>query len=125
MPRQQRVLIVEDDADLRQLYCRTLAMAGYDVTEARGGFEALRHLDSKLPDIVVLDLLLPGIDGRTVRDELASHALTRQIPIVVVTGLAEKLESLDVACILRKPFSPDRLVEAVRTCLAAGSPRVS
>jgi DNA-binding response OmpR family regulator len=125
MARRQRVLIVEDDADLRQLYRQTLSMAGYDVMEARGGFEALRHLDSKLPDIVVLDLLLPGLDGRTVRDELAAQTLTSQIPIVVVTGSTEKLESLEVACILRKPFSPERLVEAVRTCLAAGPPRVS
>lgn len=83
------------------MYRIALIFAGYDVQEARGGFEALRRLDSDPPDLVVLDLLLPGVDGFAVRQELAAHAHTRNIPIMIVTGSGENLDHLDVACLLR------------------------
>jgi DNA-binding response OmpR family regulator len=117
----QTILIVEDDHDLRRMYRDTLALAGYDVQEARGGFEALRRLDTDRPAAIVLDLGLPGMDGFTVRNELAAHAHTRHIPIIVVTGATENLDSLEVTCLLRKPVAPDELVTAVRKCLAAAT----
>jgi CheY-like chemotaxis protein len=125
MDSRRSVLIIEDDDELRRFYRHALSMAGFDVREARGGFEALRRLDSDPPDIVVLDLLMPGVDGFTVRQELASHAHTRSIPLVVVTGIAENLEHLDATCLLRKPVAPDDLVIAVKKCLASGSPPVT
>jgi CheY-like chemotaxis protein len=103
------------------MYGQALLMAGFVVREARGGFEALQKVDSDPPDIVVLDLTLPGIDGFTVQAELAAHAHTRSIPIVVVTGTTANLDDLEVACLLRKPVSPDSLVVAVRKCLASGA----
>ena len=115
------VLIVEDDAALRPSYRVALTFEGYDVQEARGGFEALRRLESNRPDLVILDLSLPGVDGFTVRQELAAHAHTRHIPIVIVTGSQENLDHMEVACLLRKPVSPDRLIEAVKSCLASGA----
>ena len=118
--RRQTILIVEDDQDLRMLLRNSLTLAGYDVQEARGGFEALRTLDSTPPDLVILDLGLPGIDGYAVRDELAAHVHTREIPIVVITGSTADLESLQVNCLLRKPVSPRAVVEAVAKCLASG-----
>lgn len=121
MASRQIVLIVEDDPDLRRLYRHTLSMAGYEVQEARSGFEALRTLDSNPADIVVLDLGLPGVDGFMVRHELAAHAHTRHIPIVVVTGTTQDVAGLDVSCFLRKPVSPEDLVQVVRKCLASGA----
>jgi CheY-like chemotaxis protein len=115
------VLIVEDDEELRRLYRHALALAGYEVKEARGGFEALRHLDSDSPDIVVLDLMMPGVDGFTVRNELAGQAHTRNIPIVVITGSTDDLQWLDVKCVLRKPVPAEKVVEAVGDCLASGA----
>jgi two-component system response regulator MprA len=120
MPARRTVLVVEDDAPLRHMYRVALTFAGYDVQEARGGFEALRRLDSDPPALVVLDLLLPGVDGFAVRQELAAHAHTRNIPIVIVTGSGENLDHLDVGCLLRKPVSPDELLNSVRKCLASG-----
>lgn len=122
MPVRQTVLVVEDDDDLRRLYRHALSMGGFEVQEARGGFEALRRLASIPPDIVVLDLMMPGVDGFTVRQELAAQAHTRTIPLVVVTGSAENLDHLEVTCLLRKPVAPDELVKVVRKCLAAGAP---
>lgn len=118
MHDRHTVLIVEDDTDLRRMYRAALALAGYDVQEARDGFEALRRLDWNRPDLVVLDLMLPAVSGHIVRKEIAEGATTRHIPIVVVTGSEGELEDLDVPCLLRKPVSPDQLIEAVKTCLA-------
>ena len=114
-------MLVEDADELRLVYRQALAMAGFQVLEARGGFEALRHLEAHRPDVIVLDLIMPGVDGYTVRNELAAQAHTRDIPVVIVTGVTEVLQTLDVACILRKPFVPDDLVAAVYRCLASGA----
>ncbi len=117
MSVRQSVLIVDDDDELRRGFRNTLALDGFDVQEARSGYEALRLLDSARPDIIVLDLRLPGLDGVTVRDELAAGAHTRHIPIVVVTGSTQNLDTLDVDCVLRKPVAADELARAVRNCL--------
>ena len=69
--------------------------------------------------------MLPGVSGVVVYQEIAAHAVTRNIPVVVITGSTMVEGELDVACFLRKPISPDRLVEAVRTCLASGTRGVS
>ena len=68
---------------------------------------------------MVLDLSLPGVSGFAVRQELGAHAHTRNIPIVIVTGSGENLDHLHVACLLRKPASPDDLLNSVRKCLAS------
>jgi len=120
----ERVLIVEDDPLVRQMYRSALAFAGFDVTEAHDGLAALHILDQQSTDIVVLDLILPRLDGLTVQQEIAAQAHTRSIPIVIVTGSAQPLDHLAVPCILRKPVASDDLVEAVRRCLAAGTSNV-
>jgi DNA-binding response OmpR family regulator len=118
----QSVLIVEDDADLRAMYRVALVLAGYQVRVAIDGLDALRQIDSNPPDLVVLDLGLPVLSGHVVREQIAASAITRHISILVVTGTPEKAAGLDVACVLTKPVSSDRLVEAARSCLAAGGP---
>ncbi len=121
MPRRTTILIVEDEPALRQMYRSALAFAGFDVKEVGNGLDALRQIDSDPPDAVILDLGLPLIDGFTVRQDIAAHAVTCHIPIVVVTGSGDDLDWLDVACVLRKPVTPDKLVDAVRKCLTSGS----
>ena len=118
--RRQTILVVEDDEDLRRLYRTALTLAGYDVFEAGDGLEALQRIDHSPPDLVVLDLLLPRLNGIAVRQEIAAQAVTRQIPIVVITGSGMEPGDMKVACFLRKPISPDRLVETVRSCLKSG-----
>jgi two-component system sensor histidine kinase/response regulator len=119
--RRQTILVVEDDEDLRRLFRTALALAAYDVIEAGDGLEALRWIDQSPPDLVVLDLLLPRISGMVVQQEIAAQAVTRQIPIVVITGSTMAAEEFDVACFLRKPVSPDQLIDTVRSCLAVGA----
>jgi DNA-binding response OmpR family regulator len=117
----ETVLIVEDDADLRRMYRAALSLVGFEVIEAQDGLSALHILDQRTADIVILDLMLPTLDGFTVQQEIAAHAETRDIPILIVTGSTLPLDDLKVPCILRKPVSPDDLVGAVRRCLASGA----
>ena len=119
MSERQTILIVEDDEDLRRLFRTALVLAGFDVIEAGDGLEALQRIDRMLPDLVILDLVLPGMSGVVVQQELAAHAVTRQIPIVVITGAYVEPGALDVACLLRKPITPDELIKTVRTCMTA------
>jgi DNA-binding response OmpR family regulator len=116
------VLVVEDDEDLRRMYRLTLALARFDVDEARDGLQALQLIDLRSPDLIVLDLLLPGVSGIVVQQELAARAHTRAIPLVIVTG---STLVVDAPCVLRKPVSPDRLLDVVRACLASGLPEGS
>jgi len=117
----ETVLIVEDDPDLRRMYRAALALVGFEVIEAHDGLSALHVLEQRTADLVILDLMLPTLDGFTVQQEIAAHAGTRDIPILVVTGSTLPLDDLKVPCILRKPVSPDDLVGAVRRCLASGA----
>lgn len=112
------ILLVEDDDDLRHMFADALRFAGFTVVEARDGLAALHVLENDHPDLIVLDLVLPGVDGLSVRDEILAHTETRDIPIVIVTGSAETFgPRLRGDCVLQKPVLPDRLVQTVRKCL--------
>jgi CheY-like chemotaxis protein len=111
------VLIVEDDAALRQVFRAALAIAGYDVHEVGDGYLALAFVEQHTPDLIVLDLGLPRLDGVSVRQEIAAHPTTELVPVVVVTGDRSDLSRLDVACVLRKPVCPDDLVSTVNRYL--------
>lgn len=119
------ILVVEDDDDLRRAFRLALTLSGFDVEEACDGHEALVKLDLHPPDLVVLDLGLPAVSGEAVRQEIAAHAYTRDIPVVVVTGSSEDLSRLDVPCVLRKPVATDEVVAAVRSCLKNGAPNLT
>jgi DNA-binding response OmpR family regulator len=121
MAARQTVLVVEDDTALRRMYRSALTLAGFDVIEAEDAVSALRSLDQYSLDLVILDVMLPTLSGLAVQQELASHAQTASIPVMIVTGSDMSLDHVEAPCVLRKPISPDRLIEAVRTCLANGA----
>jgi CheY-like chemotaxis protein len=120
-PARKTVLIVEDDAALRRMFRTSLSIAGYVVEEAADGPGALYRIQYHPPDLVILDLSLPTVSGLIVQQEIAAHAHTRHIPVVIVTGSSENLDHLDVPCVLRKPVDPEKLVSTVRQCLQSGS----
>jgi two-component system, OmpR family, phosphate regulon response regulator PhoB len=119
-----RILVVEDDAELRRIWQLTLTLEGFDVEVAGDGQEALYRLEDRRPDLVVLDLGLPVLSGIVVRQEIAARALTRDIPVVVVTGSVADPASLDVDCVIHKPVTPEALIRVVRQCLHIGTPGV-
>lgn len=116
MHRQQVILIVEDDAALRGMWRTALRLEGFVVEEAEDGIEALKRVEASPPDLVVLDLGLPHVDGVAVRKDLAAQFFSRHIPIIVITGSTEDLSYLDVDCILRKPVTIDYVVRVVHRC---------
>jgi CheY-like chemotaxis protein len=111
------ILVVEDDAALRTFYRSALHIAGYHVLAVEDGIDALRRIESDRPDLVVLDLGLPRLSGRDVRRDLAANILTKDIPIVVVTGDTRDLNPTEFTCVLRKPVTPEALIDAVEKCL--------
>jgi CheY-like chemotaxis protein len=119
---RKSILVVEDDEELRRMFRTALRLEGFDVLEAANGLEALARIDREPPDLVVLDLVLPTLSGVAVRQEIAAHVLTREIPVVVVTGSAMNLDHLEVECVLRKPIAPEALVAAVKRCFQRGAP---
>jgi CheY-like chemotaxis protein len=93
-------------------------ISGYTVVAVEDGLDALRHVETDAPDLVILDIELPRLSGRDVQQELAAHAATRNIPIVVVTGSeTAALDPRAFFCILRKPVTADRLVAIVKNCM--------
>ena len=117
-PWRTTLLVVEDDAELRQLYRAILVGAGYAVIPVEDGIDALRRLEVDAPSAIVLDLSLPRLGGLDVHREIAAHADTRHIPVIIVTGSdTADLDPRDFACILKKPVDPDSLLEAVAKCL--------
>src|SRR5688572_21780052 len=86
MSARRKLLIVEDDDDLRGLFRMALQMAGYEVRDVGDGYQALQALQEYTPDLVVLDLGLPRVQGRSVREDMLARTQTRDIPVVVVTA---------------------------------------
>ena len=124
MPRQRVILIVEDDGSLRAIWRTALRLEGFEVIEAGDGLEALKLIEASPPDLVMLDLGLPHVDGVSVRKDLAAQVYSRNIPIVVITGSTDDLSYLDVNCVLRKPVTVDHVVRVVHRCIVSTAPSV-
>src|SRR5262249_45202406 len=104
------------------MYAEFLELAGYQVSQARNGSEALRKADELVPDVILMDLSLPDMDGSDVIRRLRATSRTRSIPVVVVTGHSpENLEAefLEYDGFVTKPCPPDALVAAVARLLAS------
>jgi DNA-binding response OmpR family regulator len=115
MRRRPFLLIVEDDPALRDLYRFTFSV-DFAVHACQDGLEALGYIETEHPDVIVLDLDLPRVPGTVVYDELRAHPRTRDVPIIVVTGV-EVLPYLPRSTILRKPCRPDQIALAVEHAL--------
>ena len=116
------ILVVEDDSDIAELVVRYLEKAGYATTHMSSGRDALDAVRSKAPDLVVLDVMLPHLDGLEVCRLLRAGSATAAIPIIMLTARAEESErivGLEIGAddYLAKPFSPNELVARVRALL--------
>lgn len=111
-----RVLIVDDDVTLRAIMAAVLVDEGWEVRSASDGIDALTVLRAWLPDVILLDLMMPRMNGRVFHAELIRHKRTARIPVVIASAGASahgEAERLGVAGSIGKPFELDDLV----TCL--------
>lgn len=119
---KRQILVVEDESDIAELIRYQLEKAGFSVTCVRSGERALEAAERQLPDLVLLDLMLPGIDGLTVCRRLKGAAATRAIPVIMVTARGDErdvVRGLDSGAddYVVKPFSPAVLVARVEAAL--------
>ena len=124
---QPLVLVVEDYQDAREMYAAYLQFSGFDVVEAGNGLEAIEKAFELLPDIVLMDLALPRMDGWEATRRLKNDERTRHIPIVALTGHAlaghaEGAREAGCDAFVTKPCLPDALVAEIKRLLDGPRP---
>ena len=116
------ILIVEDEPEIRELLNFSLVRAGFDVAEAASGEMALQYLDNKLPDILIVDWMLPGMSGVELAKRLRRDELTNKLPLLMLTARSEETDLLKsfesgIDDYMSKPFSPRELVARIKALL--------
>ena len=123
---RERILVVEDEKDIQELIRYNLEKEGYRVTCVATGEDAIKTCTTSPPDLVILDLMLPGIDGLTVCKEMRGQMRTKSVPIVMLTAKSEEVDvvtGLEVGAddYITKPFSPRVLLARIRAVLRRGT----
>jgi DNA-binding response OmpR family regulator len=120
------VLVADDDEDILELVSFRLERAGYEVLTARDGAAALATAQEREPDLAVLDVMMPGLNGYEVTQRLRADPATAQIPVILLTARVQETDvnrGFDAGAddYLRKPFSPQELRARVQAILARRS----
>lgn len=126
-PSPPLVLVVDDYEDAREMYAEYFVFSGFRVVEARNGVEALQKAAELLPDVILMDLSLPVMDGWEATRRLKGDARTQTIPVVALTGHAlmghsEGARSAGCDAFVTKPCLPDALVREVRRVMGRRPP---
>lgn len=115
---KRKILVVEDSSTTRKVIAITLGQKGYEIIEARDGLEALSRLNEEKPDLILLDIILPKMDGYKILSIIKSNAVFKDIPVIMLTsrdGFMDKVKGklAGSAAYLTKPFDPQVLVETI------------
>ena len=116
------ILVVEDEPDIRELLDFAISRSGFSVIEAETAEDALKVLDRGTPELIIIDWMLPGMDGIDLAKQLRADELTKELPIIMLTARgeeADKLRSFEVGIddYVTKPFSPKELVARIKALL--------
>jgi DNA-binding response OmpR family regulator len=123
----KRVVCIEDEPEMIDLVRLILGRKGYDVIGANGGIEGLDAVRREHPDIILLDLMMPDMDGWEVYQQIKADPALKQIPVVVVTAKAQSIDKvlgLHIAKVddyITKPFGPQELLESIEKILSVPS----
>lgn len=120
--KMPRILVAEDERDIRELITFSLQLNGYQITEATNGAEAIEKALKILPDLILLDVRMPKTTGYEACKTLKAHENTKDIPIVFLSAKGQEAEiqqgkDLGAEDYLLKPFAPDELNEQVKSIL--------
>lgn len=126
--KREKILVVEDEADLREVLQYNLTREGYRVLLAENGADGLRKARKEVPDLLLLDLMLPDLDGLEICRRLKKDPVTASLPIIIVTAKGEESDvvlGLGVGAddYVSKPFSPRELLARVKAVLRRGPQR--
>jgi DNA-binding response OmpR family regulator len=119
-----KILIIEDDKFLRELIARKLVKEGYEIAEAIDGEEGLKKVSEENPDLILLDLILPGIDGFEVLAKIKEDPKTSLIPVLILSNLGQKdeiergLKLGAVDFLVKAHFTPEEIVEKIKAILS-------
>jgi two-component system cell cycle response regulator DivK len=118
----QRILVVDDHADNRRILRDLLGSAGFEILEAVTGEEAVARAEAEVPDLILMDIQLPGIDGYEATRRIKANEALRRIPLIVVTSYAlsgddAKALAAGADAYVAKPFSPRVMLAKVREYL--------
>ncbi len=121
--REKTILIVDDDEDIRELVEITLEDSHYSLRTAEDGEAGLNAIQDQRPDLVILDWMMPRLDGLQVVKKLRENTRTAGIPVVLLTSQPDKdhreeIRTLGIFSYLQKPFSPLELIQTVQKALA-------
>ncbi len=122
------ILVVEDELEIRELLSFSLGRAGYDVMEADSAEMALNLINTRLPDLIIIDWMLPGISGVELAKRLRRDELTQVLPLIMLTARSEETDTLKsfdsgIDDYMTKPFSPKELIARLKAILRrSGSP---
>lgn len=123
MENKKRILIVEDDAFVMDIYRTKLKQEGFAVAEARNGVEAVKELEKNIPDLMLLDIVMPYMDGLEVLEKLNANENWKKIPVILLTNLSQKEEverGLGLGAkdyLIKSHFTPAEVMEKIRTYL--------
>ena len=119
---QRHILICDDNEDNRIVFKAILEHAGYPVVAVEDGAEALEQARASTPSLILLDLMMPGLDGWGTIAALKDHPLTKAIPVIAVTAdvlvSKSRLKAAGFCALVRKPAFPGQILRAVGECLA-------
>ena len=117
------ILIIEDDKFLRELIARKLIKEGYEISEAVDGEEGMKKVKEEKPDLVLLDLILPGIDGFEVLSRMREESALASIPVIILSNLGQRedvekgLRMGAVDYLIKAHFTPGEIIEKIKNTL--------
>ena len=125
-PKEKRILVVDDSATVRKLIAGKLEKCGHEVFCAADGIEAIEQLDTMIPDLVLLDITMPRMDGYQVCKVIRGKDSTKDVPVVMISGKDGFFDKVrgrmaGTTGYITKPFGPETLMKAVETYLS-GAP---
>ena len=117
------ILIIEDDKFLRELIAKKLIKEGYEISEAVDGEEGMKKVKEEKPDLVLLDLILPGIDGFEVLSRMREESALASIPVIILSNLGQRedvekgLKMGAVDYLIKAHFTPGEIIEKIKNAL--------
>ena len=120
---EKKILIIEDDKFLRELIAQKLLKEGYDIAEAVDGEKGIKAVKEEKPDLILLDLILPGVDGFEVLTQIKKDPVLAEIPVIILSNLGQKddiergLKIGAIDYLIKAHFTPGEIINKIKTIL--------